>query len=129
LHHHRLLLVESVAVDPLADVVAGLPDDLAALQLPRGIDLGGGVAPGEERLLLHDRGSRLPHDQAKHGIARDYADSGSYTIPDSATDATANASPCAGAASAGASAAATGADPALCTTSTSRPGGSVQLRG
>jgi len=86
------------------------------------------VAPGEEGLLLHDRGSRLPHDQAKHSIARDYADSGSYAIPDSATDATAHSSPCAGAASASASTAGTGASAALCTTSTSRPGGSVQLR-
>jgi len=86
------------------------------------------VAPGEEGLLLHDRGSRLPHNQASNGIARDYADSGSYTIPDSAADTTAHSSPCAGAASAGASAAGTGADPALCTTSTSRPGGSIQLR-
>ena len=69
MYHYRLLLVEFVAADPIADVVAWLPDDVAALRLHRRINLGGGVAPGEEGLLLHDCGPCLPHYQAHHRSA------------------------------------------------------------
>jgi len=94
--------------------------------------------PGEEGLLLHDRGSRLPHDQANHGVARDYADAASYAIPNSATHATSDHS------TPGDTACDTSAGDSSCNTSatsantntrlrdtgtTSRPRGSFQLRG
>jgi len=83
MHYHRLLPLESAAIDSLADVVAGLPDDLAALRLPRRINLGGGVAPGEEGLLLHDRGSWVRHNEANHGFAGDNTHSAAHSLPNS----------------------------------------------
>merc|ERR1719382_315740 len=90
MHRYRLLLVESVAVDSLADVVAGLPDDLAALRLRRRINFRAGVASGEEGLLLHDCGPGLLHHQACDGPAGDDTHSGANSLPNSSAHTPAN---------------------------------------
>merc|ERR1719195_2402445 len=121
MHYHRLLPFESAAVDSLADVVAGLPDDLAALRLHRRIHLGAGMASGAEGLLLHDYGPGMSHHQAFHGSAGDNPHSAAHSIPNTSADTTANiaARSCATAAATARSSAAASASPGA--SGTSRP--------
>ena len=128
MYHYRLLLVEFVAADPIADVVAWLPDDVAALRLPRRINLGGGVAPGEEGLLLHDRGSWVRHNEANHGFAGDNTHSAAHSLPNSSAHTAANISARSSASTSRSSARSSASTSHDAGTGTSRPSRPLQLR-
>merc|ERR1711933_169572 len=86
-----LLSLESVVSDPIALLAVERTHDDSALRLQRGIS--SGVAPGQGRLLLPDRGKRVCDNCANHGFPRDYTDAASNAIPHHATNATADSPP------------------------------------
>jgi len=80
MHYHRLLPIESAAVDSLADVVA-VPDQHCTFQLRH--SRGSGMVPGAEGLLLHDRGSWVRHNYPNHSFAGDNTHSATHSLPNS----------------------------------------------